>query len=86
MNVILHGEGIKIMHLTDTDQVQHKLTVPVKVFSGGTRWEQPVVTDRDMIYKFTYHDGSYYHYQFEEVHVRPVKVPAFRPLKLDVDK
>jgi hypothetical protein len=66
LNVILHGNGKEIrMHHTDTDQLMHKLTVPVKVFSGGTRWEQPVVTDRNLIYKFSYHDGSYYHYQLE---------------------
>lgn len=66
MNVVLHGEGkVKIMHQCPTDVFQHKIVVPVKVFSGGTRWEQPVVTDHDVIYKFSYHDGMYYHYQLE---------------------
>lgn len=62
MNVILHGDGERRMHLTATDQFQHKIIVPVKVFSGGSRWSQPVVTDLDVIYKFVYHDGRYYHY------------------------
>lgn len=66
MNVILHGEGKEItMHRTDTDQVMHQLTVPVKVFSGGNKWTQPVVTDLDRVYKFAYHDGFYSHYQLE---------------------
>jgi hypothetical protein len=66
MNVILHGEGKEIrMHRTDTDQVQHKLTVPVKVFSGGNKWSQPITTDRELVYRFLYQLGDYYHYQLE---------------------
>lgn len=65
MNVILHGEGKeKRMHLTETDQFQNKITVPVKIFTGTkNKWAAPVCIDRDLVYKFIYQDGPYYHYQ-----------------------
>ena len=66
MNIVLHGNGKEIrMHHTDTDQVQHKITVPVKEWSGGNKWTAPVAVDKNLVYRFVYQAGSYYHYQLE---------------------
>jgi hypothetical protein len=64
MNIILHDNGKdKRMHLADMDMVQHKLVIPTKVFTRKSRWIDPVSVDRNLTYRFTYHDGKYYHYQ-----------------------
>jgi hypothetical protein len=67
MNVILHGNGKEIrMHHTDTDQVQQRLTVPMKIFGSlKNKWASPTWIEKNLVYKFSYHDGSYYHYQLE---------------------
>jgi hypothetical protein len=69
MNVILHGEGKEIrMHRTDTDQVLHRLTVPVKVFSkASNKWSQPITTDAELIYRYLYQLGDYHHYELSHV-------------------
>jgi len=65
MNIILHGEGKDIrMHQCSAAVLQHTLTVPVKVFSG-VNWFGPIVTDKEVIYKFVYQAGDYYHYRLD---------------------
>jgi len=67
MNIVLHGNGREIqMHHTDTDQTQHKITVPVKEWIGSkNKWSTPVAVDKSLVYRFAYQEGSYYHYQLE---------------------
>jgi len=67
MNIILHGEGKEVrMHQTDCGVFQHTLTVPIKVFLGvKNKWTGPIVADRNLIYKFAYQTGDYYHYNLE---------------------
>lgn len=66
MNIILHGDGEKRIHLTDTDSIQHKLVVPAKVFKRKNKWAEPVAVDRSLTYRFLYQIGNYYHYQLVE--------------------
>lgn len=63
MNVVLHGDGEKRMHLSDCDIVHQKITVPVKIFSPQkNKWADPVYVDSELVYRFVYQIGDYYHY------------------------
>lgn len=68
MNIVLHGNGKEIrMHRTDVDQLQHKITVPTKVFSRQNKWVTPASVDVSLVYRFAYEDGNYFHYQLDHV-------------------
>lgn len=71
MNVILHGDGEKRMHLSDCDVVHQKITVPVKIFSPQkNKWADPVYVNSELVYKFSCQIGSYYHYRLENNNAR----------------
>lgn len=70
MNVILHeGDKQKTFHQMNSDVFQQKIIIPIKVFHGvKNKWADPTVEDKELIYKFSYHDGELYHYQLEDDH------------------
>ena len=67
MNIILHGNGREIrMHHADKDQVQHRITVPVRVFTKSkNKWEKPVYVERQEAYRLVHQVGDLYHYRLE---------------------
>ena len=65
MKAILHGGG-GIIHLTDADVFPHRLTVPKRIWSSKGKWDQPVAVDHELIYKYVYQLGNYYHYELEK--------------------
>jgi hypothetical protein len=72
MNIILHGETETRLHMQDLEQVQQRITVPVRVFTKSkNKWSNPLYVEHELVYKFACQIGSYYHYNLKRNNERP---------------
>lgn len=62
MNVILHGwpDDPKAKKMHQIKSYQDNIIVPVMIYNKTS------AINYDLIYRFIYHDGEYYHYELRE--------------------